>query len=336
MNTPSSMRGAAFAAGPLQPRSRAPASARARLGSAARRVRAILDLAVKRFLETDAAQWAAAFAFKAFFSLFPLIVLIVTIASLFVDRERAGNEVIAYLEGHILISVPVKQQIVETIAGVIRSREQASTIAALILLWTSLQCFITLLIATNRSWRIPGHNWWRLPLKSLVLLISTSAAVLLGLAVPLLLRMATAWLFPTRDFSSWMYGVGSFLIPSMVVFLGLCLFYRLAPRRPTRLSEVWAAALCATVLLRVAEALFVIYLRNFSTLNAVYGAFGGVMALLLWIYVTGCIIIFGACLCAAQAETRPRPAVKINRFARNAVRSQVTGWQRHGSHSRAE
>ena len=99
-----------------------------------------------------------------------------------------------------------------------------------------------------------------------------------------------------------MYDLGSFFIPLLVVFSGLSLFYRLAPRRPTRFAEVWAAALCATVLLRASESLFVIYLKDFATLNAVYGAFGGFMALLLWIYLSGCIFIFGACLCAGQAE----------------------------------
>jgi len=67
------------------------------------------------------------------------------------------------------------------------------------------------------------------------------------------------------------------------------------------------AALCATVLLRSSESLFEIYLRVFATLNAVYGAFGGIIALLLWIYVFGCIFIFGACLCAGHAEMRSRP-----------------------------
>jgi Ca2+-transporting ATPase len=93
-----------------------------------------------------------------------------------------------------------------------------------------------------------------------------------------------------------------FVIPVLVVFLSLSLFYRLAPRRSTRLAEVWIAALCATTLLQVAGLLFVIYLTHFATLNAVYGAFGGIMALLLWIYLSGCILIFGACLCAALAE----------------------------------
>lgn len=45
-------------------------------------------------------------------------------------------------------------------------------------------------------------------------------------------------------------------------------------------------------------------------MNALYGAFGGIMALLLWIYLSGCVFIFGACLCAAQAEMRSEPASK--------------------------
>jgi Ca2+-transporting ATPase len=71
-----------------------------------------------------------------------------------------------------------------------------------------------------------------------------------------------------------------------------------------RFAQVWLAALCTTALLQAAETLFVIYLKNFATLNAIYGTFGGIMALLLWIYISGCIFIFGACLCAAQAEGR--------------------------------
>ena len=55
--------------------------------------------------------------------------------------------------------------------------------------------------------------------------------------------------------------------------------------------------------------LFVIYLGHFATLNAVYGAFGGIMALLLWIYLSGCVFIFGACLCAGQAEALGQPAL---------------------------
>jgi Ca2+-transporting ATPase len=253
-------------------------------------------------LRIDGAQWAGAFAFHAFFSLFPLMVLLVTIASSLVDRDTAGKEVIAHVESYVPISGEMQRHIFDTIAGVIKAREQAGTVAFLMLIWAALQCFTSLICATNRAWGTAVYNWWRLPLKSLVLLGVTAGVVLLGMAVPALMRTAQGWLFPVHDFRSWAYGLGGFFIPLLVVFFGLSFFYRLAPRRPTRFAEVWAAALCATVLLRAGESLFVIYLKDFATLNAVYGAFGGIMALLLWIYLSGCVFIFGACLCAGQAE----------------------------------
>ncbi len=283
-----------------------PSSKSSRLGQQTRRFWAIFFLAVKKFFRIDGAQWAGAFAFSAFFSLFPLVILLVTIASYFVDRDRAGKEVIAYMENYVPINGEMQGHIFGTIAGVINAREQASAVAVLILVWVAFQCFTTLICATNRAWGTAVSNWWRLPLKSLVLLVITTGAVLLGLAVPVLMRMANGRLY-TDISRSWMYGSGSFFIPLVVVFFGLSLFYRLAPRQPTRFAEVWAAALCVTVLLRLSESLFVIYLRDFATLNAVYGAFGGIMALLMWIYISGCIFIFGACLCAGQAEMRSRP-----------------------------
>jgi len=280
----------------------------------ARRVWAILCLAVKNFMRIDGAQRAGAFAFNAFFSLFPLMVLLVMITSYFIDPAKAGNEVIAYIESYVPISGQVERHIMETIAGVIKSRHQAGAVAFPILVWAALQCFATLTCATNHAWGITVYNWWHLPLKGLIFLAIVISTVFLGVAVPVLAKMAKDWLFPGDDFGFWLYAMRSFFLPLIVMFLGLSLFYRLAPRRPTRFAEVWAAALCATILLQVAESLFVIYLKNFATLNAVYGAFGGIMALLLWIYLSGCIFIFGACLCAAGAEEHSSPKTPNNRL----------------------
>lgn len=268
----------------------------------------IIFLAGQRFLQIDGMQWAGAFAFNAFFSLFPLLVLLVTIASFFVDQEQAGVEVIAYMENYLPISSEMQGHIFATIAGVITAREKAGAIAVFILLWGALQCFTTLISATNRAWGAMTYNWWRLPLKSLLLLSITAGGALLGMTAPVLAKMTRDWLFPVTLFHSWVSTLEGLVIPLVIVFLSLSLFYRLAPRRPTRFAEVWAAALGATGLLLAAENLFVLYLNNFATLNAVYGTFGGIMALLLWIYLTGSIFIFGACLCAAQAESRAAPA----------------------------
>ncbi|WAK00511.1 Na+/H+ antiporter NhaA [Methylobacter sp. YRD-M1] len=271
------------------------------LSQKASRVWAILSLAVKKFSWIDGAQWAGAFSFYAFFSLFPLIVLLVTIASIFIDQARAATEIIAYIETYIPITGEKQSYIFDTMTSIVTTREQTGVVALLMLGWAAMQFFATLICATNRAWGA-GTDWWQLPSKSLAFLAIMIFVILMGITVPMLAKMAKDWLFPMYDFSAWIYALGGFVIPSLVVFLSLCLFYRLAPRRPTRFSEVWTAALCTTALLYAAENLFVIYLKDFATLNAVYGAFGGIMALLLWIYLSGCIFIFGACLCAAQAE----------------------------------
>jgi len=106
------------------------------------------------------------------------------------------------------------------------------------------------------------------------------------------------------DFVSWIYDAAVLIGPLLVLFLGLSLLYRLAPCRPTRFSEVWDAALVTAALLCLLESLFGIYTRNFAKFNLLYGAFGAMMALLMWIYLSGCIIVLGACLSAAQARVK--------------------------------
>ncbi len=268
----------------------------------------VLRLAVKRFWRIDGAEWAGAFAFNAFFSLLPLMVLFVTIASAFIDRERAGKEIIAFLENYAPLSGEMRRHVFATIAGVIQARGPAGAVAFITLLWAASQCFITLVSATNRAWGGVRYSWWRLPLKSLVLLGITAAAVLVGMVAPVLIRITKSRHVPVVEVHSMVHALGGVLLPLLVVFISLSLFYNLAPRQPARFAQVWVAALLVTVLLRVAGSLFEIYLKNFAGLNAIYGAFGGIMALLLWIYISGCIFIFGACLSAAQAGKRSDPA----------------------------
>ena len=209
-----------------------------RLDHKVRRVWAVLCLAAKTFSRIDGVQWAGAFAFNAFFSLFPLMILFVTLASAIMDRDRAGKVIIAYMESYVPISGEMQSYIFDTIAGVVKARGQAGVLAFLILIWVVLQCFTTLICATNRAWSTVVHTWWRLPLKSLVLLGLTAGAALLGMTVRVMMRMSTDLALPVSEFHSWIYALARLFIPLVVVFLSLSLFYRLAPRRPTRFAQV--------------------------------------------------------------------------------------------------
>jgi Ca2+-transporting ATPase len=67
---------------------------------------------------------------------------------------------------------------------------------------------------------------------------------------------------------------------------------------------VWIGALVATGLIWACEWLFLLFTVHFAHFNMLYGALGGAAALLLWIYLSSCMGVFGICLCAAQAEVR--------------------------------
>lgn len=262
----------------------------------------ILILTARKFLAIEGPQRAAAFAYYAFFSLFPLVVLFVTIGSLFATPELAARRVLGYFESFAPVEAEMKRQVFETIVRVVKVRARFGILASAVLIWGSLHFFKALIRATNLAWGAPLHNWWRVPLKSLLLLVVMGSTLLVGIAVSVFSRAIRHALPMSDDLMAGLYATGLSVASILILFYGLTLFYKLTPRRATTFAEVWAGGLTAAVLLRLLGTVFVYYLSHFSQLNALYGTFGGIMALLLWIYFSGCIVVLGACLSAAQVE----------------------------------
>lgn len=260
----------------------------------------VLKAAGLRFLAIDGGQRSAAFAYSAFFALFPIILLTVSAASYFLDPPAAAALVVSYMEKFVPAGGGAHTLFSEAILRVINARGQAGAIALLMLVWVAAQFFTTLIQAVNRAWGTPKSDWWKLPLKSLTLLGVTAGAMLIGIGAPMVVRLTAAAL-PAPVLMPAAQRLALFILPWLAVFLCITFFYQLAPHRKTKYSEVRLGALSATVLLFLAQSLFVLYFRHFASFNAVYGAFGGLMALLVWIYASGGIFIFCACLSAVGA-----------------------------------
>ena len=305
-----------------------------RAGSAlARRVRrvgAIAWRAAQKFDETDGEQRAASFAYYAFFAMFPLILLLITIGTTFFDAEFASSKIIAYVSTQIPLEEQDASVILHTIDGVVRSRKSAGFIAFGVLAWTSLRFFQALVRGVNRAWGTKEYSWWRLPIKNLGMLGILTSVLFLGILAPVVLKQIEEfyWAHSRRvglDFTFlwYVFEFAKLLIPILVLFLGMSLFFKYAPRRKTLFVEVWSGALFVTVSLEILQRLFVLYTRNIGNFNALYGTFGSVIALLLWIYLTGAIIILGGCISAARyeidmslADQSPSGVAKIERHAR--------------------
>lgn len=265
-----------------------------------------LKLAGARWAQEDGDQRAAAFAYYLLLSLLPMAILLVAAGSLFVEREVATQAVVKLVNHYTPLTGEQERGAVATIRDWLNARGRISLAALPLLLWGALKFLRTLIRTTNRVWHAQTYNWWRLPLKSLGLLGITASAVLIGILLPAVAGLAGRWLATHLEFPHWAFALMFHLIPCLVLFYGLIMIYRLAPSRPTRFSEVWLGSLAATVLIWLGERLFLVYAANFAQFNVLYGALGGIVAFLLWLYLSSCVGVFGICFCAARAEMKEK------------------------------
>lgn len=288
-----------------------------RLGSAiARRLRrswAIIWRTLVKYDETDGEQRAASFAYYAFFSMFPLILLLITIGTSFLNTPEEQSEATAMIMAYVSYYIPLEAHdatvVINTISGVVKSRKSAGIIASVVLAWSALRFFQALVRGVNRAWGTKEYSWWRLPIKNLAMTAILASALLLGILAPVVLKQIedSYWLHSREvgldfGFVWYLFEFLKLTIPLLVLFYGMSMFYKFSPRRKTTFREVWVAAVFVTIALEVLQRLFVLYTKNIGNFNALYGTFGSVIALLLWIYLSGSIIILGGCLCAARYE----------------------------------
>jgi Ca2+-transporting ATPase len=250
----------------------------------------------QRYGRINGEQCAASFAYYAFFSLFPLILLLVVVGTFFVpNRLQAARQVVDEFEEVVPLQVKDKAVLVDTIDNAIKNGWRAGILGFLALIWSALRFFQALVIGVNRAWGFKDYNWWKLPLKNLFMLGILISALVLGLVAPLIFNGLKTFHFLDLYL---IVGVLPTILPPAILFYGLLMFYKFAPRRPARFSQVWIAALVTTLLLELGQTVFAWYLGAFTNFNALYGVFGTIMGLLLWIYFSGVILLLGGCMAA--------------------------------------
>jgi YihY family inner membrane protein len=258
--------------------------------------------AIQRYALINGEECAASFAYYVFFSLFPLILLCVALATLFVrDRDETAGQILLFVDRCLPLPENDRLMLFRTVQGVIEHGLGAGMLGFVFLIWSSLRFSQALVIGVNRAWGLADYGWWRLPLKNLLMIAIVISAIVLGLVTPLAFEKIVelfAWgNVLTRIFAP--------ILPTLVLFYSLLLFYVLAPRRNIRLAAAWPAAFLATVALQLAQLLFGIYLTRIANFNALYGTFGTIMATLFWVYMSGVIIIFFGCFAATSGRNSP-------------------------------
>jgi membrane protein len=269
----------------------------------------VVRATAREFAKDDVGYLAAAVTYYAFFSLFPAVLLGVTIAGQFVQPEEAYH-FIAEQVGQF--APTLSGFLTDTFADVVKERQFAgwsALFSSLILLFTATGAFDAIDKAINRAWKTE-----KLPsilvakLTSFVMIVTVSALMLVSLLVSATLtitRAFTTYLIGEVPGEQFVWALISFAASTGVVFLGLLLLYRFIPRCDVEVRDVWLAALIASVAWSLAKEGFALYLGStFANYSAVYGTVGAIIAILTWIYVSVIIILTGAEFGAETARVR--------------------------------
>lgn len=265
---------------------------------------------VHTFSEIDGEQRAASFAYYAIFSLIPLIALLLSVGSMFFEPAAVKHAVAEFIPR----DSPGQDLVWQMVDALQRARGGVSIVSLVILAWSSLKFFQALVRAVNHAWHSEDLAWWQLPLKNLAMIGITTSGFALGIILPAIVQGVTKALVAFEHFIvSYFPGfqiapifhaleLGRYLVGGIVLLYTILMLYTFAPRRRVPWRHVWLPALSVAIALQLLQVALVNYLTRFVNYNAVYGPIGGLMLLLFWIYLSGVVIIFGACFSASLAN----------------------------------
>lgn len=250
---------------------------------------------------------AAALAYFAIFSIFPLALLFISAVGFFLDDPQRQQQVFETLN-EILpeIAYPVLAVAEETVDNLIASRSISGLIAVIGLLWAASGFFRGLEFSVNVIFGtgIPRPIWESrgvgIIMALLVIPVLLLAVILMTLSGIL---VALPWIPP--EFKPFLSAGINYAVSLALFVIIFFLVYRFIPRTWTPVRPALAGASLASVATMLLTYGFNWYLQSgFAGYNVLYGSIGALIALIFYLYLLNYIVLLGAELSAQLGKTK--------------------------------
>jgi membrane protein len=238
---------------------------------------------------------AAQLAYYFFLSVFPALLVVVALTSVF-PRHLLDQ----ILEWFGSFTPPDVLQIVSTQIQLITKSGHTGllTFGALGALWSSSSAMNATIDTLNRAYGIQeARPWWKVQSLALVLTIIMSIFVLVAftlvvagpeIAEQIAARHGLGVVF------EWTWKILQWPVIFLLISEGFAIVYYLAPDAEQLWPWILPGAHLATALWLLLSLGFRFYVTHFGQYNKMYGAIGGVIVMLLWFYLSGLVLLFGA------------------------------------------
>jgi membrane protein len=261
------------------------------------RVGPLLKKTWSEILDDNVLGLGAQTAYYFFFSLFPLLLFIAPLLSVIGDKRQ--------IVGWILVNAgrAVPPDAMSLVNGVVKdvvltdSAPGLMSVGALLAAWSGSNIFGALMGALNRAYDVrETRPWFKQQLIRLASLLAAGVVLLLATAVMLGGDQIVDWIGNNLGLSrgvTTLWKVLQFPLALGILIGAAWMLYYFLPNVKQRPRHVLVAALVASILWIVGTLLFRAYVQNFGSYNKTYGAIGGVIALLTWMYLTMLILLVG-------------------------------------------
>jgi membrane protein len=278
----------------------------------------ILRRTGRAIYDDDCLGWAGELAFFWFLALFPALLFVVALASS-LPLQHLMDVVVGSLArvAPREVLVLVQNQLVQIAEGPPRGLLTLSLVGAL---WSSSSAMTAIIDTLNQAYHVrEGRPWWRVRLLAVgltvVLIGFTLIAVALVMIGPRLAEYLETSLGVPRRFA-WLWAIAEWPLVFGLMLTALGWVYYFAPDARRRWAWITPGSIVATLLWVLASLGFKWYASHFGGYQKTYGALGGVIVALLWLYVSGLAILIGAELNAAIEHAAAARQVPGNATAR--------------------
>jgi membrane protein len=261
--------------------------------------------ATQQTLRMDTSIMASGIAYFSLFSLFPLILLSISIASFGLGPAFAVDEhiVVQRLE---FIAPALGQLLGNNIDQIIRARGSVSSVALVSLIWSSSSVFYALTHALNDIWRAKQGSaaWKQRGLAILFVLAFVGPTLFLFSLAGSVLASLRFWLPDLiLPFTEWISTALTILLDItmfMAIFMSL-------PHGASTWREIVPGAVSAGLLWEAAKKIFIAFVATYISIsNLVYGTVATIIAFLFWAYIGSLVFIFGAHVSVAYWEQKQK------------------------------
>ncbi|MCA9903187.1 MAG: YihY/virulence factor BrkB family protein [Anaerolineae bacterium] len=240
---------------------------------------------------------AAALAYYAIFSIFPLSLLLAVVISRVLGPVVAQQQIQLGLSNFLPSSVSSIFDVVETNVTTALAQSQSFGLIAIVgLTWSGLGLFSNITTSLDHIFRVPeSRSIWRQRLIAIIMTLILIALVGASFVTSAAQRLLNALLLERP--SVWIT-IGVYFLPFALNMVIFALLFRYVPARAVKWDAVWPAAIVGALGWELAKSSFGWYLNNVANYQFVYGSIATVIVLLFWAYLVAAIFLFSAELCA--------------------------------------